>query len=84
MSVLFGNFPVINGTIISVYLAVFTSVIVIEVPDAIAIAQPQVDEIMPPNEPGNPLFDKQQDANDQIPSVSQLSDLQPADWAFQA
>jgi hypothetical protein len=40
MSVLFGNFPVINGTIISVYLAVSTLVIVIEVPDAIAIAQP--------------------------------------------
>lgn len=84
MSVLFGNFPAINGTIISVYLAVFTSVILIEVPDAIASAQPQVDEIMPPNEPENPLFDEQQDANDQIPSVSQLSDLQPADWAFQA
>jgi len=36
------------------------------------------------NEPENPLFDEQQDANDPIPSVSQLSDLQPADWAFQA
>ncbi len=40
MFVAFGNFPVINGTILSVYLAVFTSVIVIEVPDSIAIAQP--------------------------------------------
>ena len=38
----------------------------------------------PMNEPENPLFDEQQDANDPIPSVSQLSDLQPADWAFQA
>ena len=36
------------------------------------------------NEPENPLFDEQQDANDPITSVSQLSDLQPADWAFQA
>ncbi|MBD1932232.1 MULTISPECIES: hypothetical protein [Cyanophyceae] len=72
MSVLFGDFLVINGTILSVYLAVFTSVIVIEVPDAIAIAQLQVDETTPPNEPENPLFDEQQDANDPIPSVSQL------------
>ena len=72
MSVSFGNFPVINGTILSVYLAVFTSVIVIEVPDSIAIAQPQVDETKPPNEPENPLFDKQQDTNDPILSVSQL------------
>ena len=56
----------------------------VEVPDAIAIAQPQVDETKPPNEPENPLFDEQQDANDPIPSVSQLSDLQPADWAFLA
>ncbi|WP_277873956.1 MULTISPECIES: hypothetical protein [Cyanophyceae] len=40
MSVSLGNSPVINGTIISVYSAVFTSVIVIEVPDSIAIAQP--------------------------------------------
>jgi len=72
MSVSFGNFPVINGTILSVYLAVFTSVIVIEVPDSIAIAQPQVDETTPPNEPENPLFDEQQDTNDPIPSVSQL------------
>jgi hypothetical protein len=38
----------------------------------------------PMNEPENPLFDEQQDANDPITSVSQLSDLQPADWAFQA
>ncbi len=72
MSVSFGNSPAINGTILSVYLAVFTSVIVIEVPDSIAIAQPQVDETTPPNEPENPLFDEQQDANDPIPSVSQL------------
>ena len=72
MSVSFGNFSVINGTILSVYLAVFTSVIVIEVPDSIAIAQPQVDETTPPNEPENPLFDEQQDTNDPIPSVSQL------------
>ncbi|WP_277876363.1 MULTISPECIES: hypothetical protein [Cyanophyceae] len=40
MSVSFGNFPVINGTILSVSLAVSTSLIVIEVLDAIAIAQP--------------------------------------------
>ncbi|MBD1928255.1 hypothetical protein H6F74_18665 [Trichocoleus sp. FACHB-90] len=79
MSVLFGNFPAINGTIINVYLAVFTSVILTEVPGAIAIAQPQVDETTPPNEPENPLFDEQKGAKDQISSVSQLYDLQPAD-----